>query len=264
MGAVTYRFDYAKFLFHVKPHIWNLTSQRIHALAHEMKVKGEWLKSHKTTRLWYNQDADMETWSLEIWGEWAQVVSRYPPDWVPCLKRLDVRAILWDVNEEAIIEVGQHLQKNLTRYNVNVYSTKPRTKRDGRDAGGKGFSIGSHKSDLRVTCYKRSGEPCAQEFQCSGALLARHYTEVMDLVSGAKGTIDPWNALNMRIQASGTRRMADAFNSANLATHWPTWAPVGADNLVASWPEDDSGARWSDAEQQSTFGDDVVLPADQL
>jgi hypothetical protein len=264
MGTVMYRPDYAKFLMQVRPELWSLTSRRFHEASHLMKVKGDWLKSHRMTRLWFNHESGYETWSIEIWGEWAQIVDRLPMEYLATLKRFDVRAILWDTDEATIIEVGQHLQKNLSQFNVNVYSTKPRSKRDGRDSGGKGFAIGSHKSDLRITTYKRTGEPCAQEYQCSGALLNRHVTDVMDICAKANSSISAWAGLVARVVASGERRMEMCFRLSGLGTSWPTFENQASEFIRETWPDEDYIAPWDDTEQQSYFGDDAVLPGDEL
>ena len=222
MGTVTFRPDYAKFIFECEPEVWNHLYRVANETSHEMKFNGEWLKSHKTNRLWYNAQSGRETWTLEIWGEWTGIVSRLPVDWILLLKRFDVRAIVWDAEEDTIIELGQHLQRTISSHNINVYSTKPASKRLGRDRGGKGFAIGSHKSDLRVTCYKRTGEPVAQEFQCTGAMLNRLKLAAWDWYQKTGKTIDPWKNLSARLQAEGNKRLMRVLESAGVGTYWPT------------------------------------------
>lgn len=253
MATAKYRFDYAKFLWTGQAEMWNHFYRAINETSHERKYKGEWLKSHKTQRLWFNPETKNETWSLEIWGEWAGIVEVMSASNLFYLKRLDVRAIIWEASEEAIIEVGQHLQRSISTTNINVYATKPRTKRGGRDAGGKGFSIGSHKSDLRVTCYKRTGEPCAQEYQCSGAMLKNMVDRVNATYNAGKGTIDAWALLRREIEEAGAKRLAQVFNRAGISTYWPTFAREGVPELPpiqaqfipsdADWQEYEDWAR---------------------
>ena len=228
MSTVTFRPDYAKFLFECEPEVWNLLYRAFCEQSHEMKFAGEFLKSHKTNRLWFNPQNGYETWSLEIWGEWTGIISKMSPDWILSLKRFDVRAIVWDAGEDTIITLGQHLQRTVTSHNINVYSTKPASKRLGRDRGGKGFAIGSHKSDLRVTCYKRTGEPVAQEFQCTGAMLTRLKLQAWDWYHKTSGTIDIWKNLSNRIQVEGNKRLMRILESAGVGTYWPT---VGAHDI---------------------------------
>jgi hypothetical protein len=228
MSTVQFRPDYAKFLFECQPEVWNHMYRVFCETSHEMKFAGEFLKSHKTNRLWYNAEKGMETWSLEIWGEWTGIVTRLSADWLLSLKRFDVRAIVWDATKDTILDLGQHLQRNVTSHNVNVFSTKPATKRLGRDRGGVGFAIGSHKSDLRVTCYKRTGETVAQEFQCTGAMLSRLKLAAWDWYQKTSKTIDPWVNLGKRIEAEGNKRLMRVLESAGVGTYWPT---IGADDL---------------------------------
>jgi len=228
MATVTFRADYAKFMFECTPEVWNHIYRTVNELSHEMKFNGEWLKSHKTNRLWYNAEKGMETWVLEIWGEWTGIVEKMPPENVLLLKRFDVRAIVWDADKDTILDLGQHLQRNVTSHNINVYNTKPASKRLGRDRGGVGFAIGSHKSDLRVTCYKRTGEPVAQEFQCSGAMLNRLKLASWDWYQKTGKTVDIWKNLGFRIQKEGNTRLQRVLESAGVGTYWPT---IGAHDL---------------------------------
>lgn len=233
MATVTFRYDYAKFLIQCPPDMWHQWYQELTRESHEMKVKGEWLKSHKVNRLWFNAEVGMETWSIDIWGEWASIIERLPMQWIQYLKRADVRAIVWDATEATVIDIGQHLQKHITSHNVNVYSTKPSSKRLGRDRGGKGFAIGSHKSDLRVTVYKRTGEPCAQEFQCSGAMLARCVRECLEQGKYFTGAYSIWDGLKGKIEKAGNQRLQLILEKGGIGTYWPV---LGAHNIAPLTP----------------------------
>lgn len=222
MSTVTFRVDYAKFLIQCAPDMWHQWYSELNRESHEMKVTGEWLKSHKVNRLWFNADSQMETWAIDIWGEWAAIVNRLPAEWIGNLKRLDVRAIVWDATKETVLDIGQHLQRNVTSHNINVFSTKPATKRLGRDRGGVGFAIGSHKSDLRITTYKRTNEPVAQEFQCSGAMLSRLIVECMQQRQYFTGAYSIWNGLQGKIEKEGQKRLMRVLESAGIGTYWPT------------------------------------------
>ncbi len=222
MGTVQFRYDYAKFLVTCPPELWHLYYEELNRESHEMKVAGEWLKSHKVNRLWYNADAGMETWSIDIWGEWAGIVDKLTPNWIEYIKRVDVRAIVWDATKDTVLDIGQHLQRTVTSHNVNVFSTKPATKRLGRDRGGVGFAIGSHKSDLRITTYKRTGEPVAQEFQCSGAMLARLVASTIAIVGPSANVRSVWRQLRLLIEAEGQKRLMRVLESASIGTYWPT------------------------------------------
>lgn len=233
MATVTFRPDYAKFLIEAVPEVWNHMYRVFCETSHNLRFQGEFLKSHKTNRLWFNGEKGMETWSLEVWGEWAGIVRALPADWILSLKRFDVRAIVWDADKGTILDLGQHMQRNVTSHNINVYNTKAASKRLGRDRGGVGFAIGSHKSDLRITCYKRTGDPVAQEFQCTGAMLARLKLASWDWYNKCGRSIDPWVNLGKRIEAEGNKRLQRVLESAGIGTYWPT---IGAHDLPALPP----------------------------
>lgn len=228
MQTVNFRPDYAKFVLEMEPDRFNQYYQALNAISHTRKYHGDWLKSHKVTRLWAD-GAGMETWSIEIWGEWAGLVAALTsPTWILSLRRFDVRAIAWDTNEQAIINLGQHLQRHVTSYNVNVYSTRPASKRMGRDRGGKGFAIGSHKSDLRITIYKRQGEPTAVEAQCSGAMLKRLVANSIQVAPlGADGHLT-WLELSDQIVTLARARFNRVLELSGIGQYWPV---VGAPDL---------------------------------
>ncbi len=228
MPTVQFRPDYAKFLIEAKPEVWNHIYRTFCETSHEMKFNGEFLKSHKTNRLWFNAEKGMETWSLEVWGEWTGIVYRLPNFWSLWLKRFDVRAIVWDATKDTVLDLGQHLQRNVTSHNINVYNTKPASKRLGRDRGGVGFAIGSHKSDLRITCYKRTSEPVAQEFQCSGAMLQNIITDIVAAGVMDDETRSAWGAIGKRIEVQGNKRLVRVLESSGVGTYWPT---IGAEDI---------------------------------
>lgn len=225
MSTIHWRVDYARFIFHVPAEVWSSYTSLLHNSSHELKFHGEWLKSHKVNRLYYDATSGRETWAVDIWGEWAGIVHSLPITWLHSLARLDVRAIVWDTTGETIVNIGQHLQKHVTSYNIHVYSSREATKRLGRDRGGKGFAIGSHKSDLRITTYKRKNEPCAQEFQMSGAYLKRLVASTVATCGGSKGTIDPWSFLTDLISLHGTQRLDRVLKSASCE---PFWTIIGS------------------------------------
>lgn len=112
------------------------------------------------------------TYSFETWGEfsdiWAQTVR--DGEWTN-LQRLDFR-IECDIDPSKLPGFAHYVEKN-GKYsrNVSTFSSREREKKEGRHAGGKGCSIGSHKSDRRLVAYKRKGERGAIELQMSGNAL---------------------------------------------------------------------------------------------
>ena len=231
MGIASFRYDYAKFLIECTPELWAHWYQGLNLASHERKYSTEWLKSHKVNRLWYNAAANKETWSIDIWGEWAGIVDVLDAAWFPFLKRLDVRAIVWDADEAAVSSLGLHLFKNITSHNIRVFNTRPATKRLGRDRGGIGFAIGSHKSDLRISVYKRTGEPVALEYQMSGAFLERLKGEVCKQLAGGDDTVDYFFHLRERVKIAGETRLTRVLDAAGIGSYWPTLGSIPAPEL---------------------------------
>ncbi len=220
MSAVIFRPDYAKFIFELPRGIFAMNYRHMCELSHLRKYHGDFLRSHHVQAL-PCMNPDFETTVLELWGEWAGLVELFPPIWIQSLQRYDVRATLWDTSEEAIIATGQHLQKTVTSYNINVYSTRPASKRRGRSRGGKGYAIGSHKSEIRVTCYKRTGEPSAVEFQIQGPKLKKAAKALYQELGSHSGTIDIWKGLTRICQQIGDERLTKVFGLAGIGNYWP-------------------------------------------
>lgn len=216
-----FRFDYAKFIIECSPDNWNALYGQFRNARDRFKAAGDFDKAHKTTRLYFNAQAGKETWALEVWGEWAGIVQNLPAWWASKLKRLDVRAVMWDADSKSIRAVGQHLVAAALPYNVTQHNRRPSTKRQGRDRGGVGFAIGSHKSDLRVTCYKAGNEPCAIEFQMTGRYLERVYTEACAEMSQFPGVASVWLYLREGVQREGERRLTRSMEMAGIGVYWP-------------------------------------------
>lgn len=246
METVLYRLDYAKFLITCEPDRWQTLYHALNLHSHQRKYHTEWLKSHKVNRLYYNAAAGMETWAVDIWGEWAGIVEVLPAHWLVWLKRLDVRATLWEATEDSIVTTGHHLERTVNTFNITSYSSRPGSKRLGRDRGGKGFAIGSKKSDLRITIYKRTNEPCAQEFQCTGRILQAAKERILDRYSRMGDTMNVWHAMRFEIEATGSRRLARVMELGGLGTYWPTYGTAEPPTLPPyqtefSVPSDDEG-----------------------
>jgi len=75
---------------------------------------------------------------------------------------------------------------------------------------------------------KRTGEPVAQEFQCSGAMLNRIKMASWSWYQQTGKTVDIWKNLGFRIQKEGNTRLQRVLESAGVGTYWPT---VGAHDL---------------------------------
>jgi len=225
MGTLLWRADYAKFVVEVAPENWPSTYRAIQDAANLKKCAGDFKDHHRVNRWYYNAVSGMETWSIDIFGEWAGLVEHLPIKWVPCLRRYDVRAIVWDTNDEVILNIGTHLVRNITSWNIHLFHSKVAKKSDKRDRGGTGFAIGSHKSDLRSSVYKRHGEPAAMEHQMKGPMLQRIAHNVFCEFQGCAQTISPWWAIHQRVVEEGEKRLERTLQAAGIGTYWPTLGP---------------------------------------
>lgn len=258
MSTVIYRPDYAKFVMDLPRGLFSTYYQRFCELSHECKFSGDFLRSHKVTAL-YNQNIDRETTILEVWGEWAGIVRLLPSTWGAYLKRFDARAIVWDADKEAVLAVGQRFQRSSVGYNVEVFNSKPASKRLGRDRGGVGFRLGSRKSDLCIVVYKRATEPVAQEVRLSGQILRTAVGFSLGAIDGTADTRSFWSQLLDRAAFWGQRRLSRCLDRAGIGVYWPTFVHDRKDewdSLQTSFapvvpqttePEDDR--LWSNDEQ---------------
>lgn len=230
MSTVTFRPDYAKFTMELPRGLFSQYYRRLNELSHEKKFHGEWLKSHKVTAL-RSMSPEMETTVIEIWGEWAGLVRSLPfPEWGRFLRRFDVRAIVWDADKEAVLAVGQRLQRGNCGYNVEVFNSKPASKRMGRDRGGVGFRVGSRKSDLCMVIYKRSNEPVAIEYRYQAHALRSSVDWVMHYIQADGKLFDPWSYLIERCASGGQIRLARVLDKVGIGSYWPTYATSKKDD----------------------------------
>ena len=231
MSDIVYRFDYARFKIECAPENWEKIYNGFREARATFKASGEFDKSHKVNRLWYNAQSGMETWALDIWGEWAGIVQSLDVWWFDQLTRLDVRGTLWDADDDAVMALGQHLVKARGPYNVHTYSSRPSTKRMGRDRGGEGFAVGSHKSDLRISVYKRAKEPTAQEFQMTGRYLVRSMETARENWFATDKTVCLWYRLKECIIEAGQARFERVLDQAGIGTYWPVPGPLPTPEL---------------------------------
>lgn len=122
----------------------------------------------------YNNATQQREYFVDVWGSLAQGIIELAPDYVAAfgLRRVDVRMPLPEATEKGIAGVARVLAgRGKGRRNVNVFNSAPRSKEGGRNAGGMGIAIGSHKSDWRGSIYKRGSEPAAMEGQYQGKKL---------------------------------------------------------------------------------------------
>lgn len=231
MSTVIYRFDYLKLLL-VTPR--GTFHQYYRAIVEAAAKKGfdglKWDRSHKVQSA-PSIDGEWERTFVDIWGEAAELLWELPFNpWHEWIKRLDIRATLWDVEEDSVLFTGQRLQRNVSSLNIEVFSSKPASKRMGRDRGGKGFRVGSRKSDVCVVVYKRTREPAAQEFRFQGQALLNAINPIADELGHLADVCDLWAKLEMGLRARGERRLERALNEAGIGTYWPLFNHAAHDD----------------------------------
>lgn len=226
-----YRFDYARFKIECSPETWNQVYEGFRNARATFKASGDFDKSHKTSRLWFNAQSRKETWALDIWGEWAGIVWSLDEWWFQWLTRVDIRSTLWDVDGEQVRALGQTFRSETCGYNVHVYDTRPASKRMGRDRGGHGVAIGSHKSDLRIAIYKRAKDPTAMEFQMTGRYLERSKEAARKNWLNTNKTAGLWYRLKELVQEAGEARWERVLESHGIGTYWPLQGPLPTPEL---------------------------------
>lgn len=106
---------------------------------------------------------------FEIWGLAAdEFAYNMPLNWRNDITRLDFRTNIPDpVKDPAELTQEFMTVNGNNRRTIGYKVSPPRTKQDGRDAGGKSITIGSHESARRLAIYKRGKEHWGLECQFS-------------------------------------------------------------------------------------------------
>jgi hypothetical protein len=116
---------------------------------------------------------------FNVWGATADEVFHWLSSaWLMRLMRIDVRHALDDTKMDfkAIYELAE--ARAGAKYTVHRFRSPYKQKRQGRDAGGSGVTIGGQGAARRISIYQRSNEGPAWEYQFSGKPL---YTLLTDL-----------------------------------------------------------------------------------
>lgn len=145
-------------------------------------------------------------WAFEAWGEVADRVQELPwAIWAPHMQRMDVRDE-WVLTHKGVDAMYQHLRQHKAgSKNVHLFDSRPTTKRQGRDTGGYGLALGSHKSDLRTTFYVRGHEGAAYEFQVAGDKLEQKISAI-NLMANSKydnSAMNLWYQLQLALWSMG-------------------------------------------------------------
>lgn len=167
----SFRVDYLKIWLSGTPSA--VISEKVwlaEVLQSEGNTNGYGAKPFKSTP---SYKATTEVWveMFECWGPQCDKLARLltPAQWAG-VSRVDYREEI-DEPPVSLLRLEQ-MTRDVSQggLSVNRYTSRPRTKRGGRDAGGEGIGLGAHSSDRRVTVYKRGRDPWAVELQVSGKM----------------------------------------------------------------------------------------------
>lgn len=132
----------------------------------------------------YNPNLPHTTKYLEIWGDLA---NEYYERLVMELQGVDVMRI--DYREELPGEVDLNAladkAQNVGRRQYQKFNQRVREKSNDRSAGGFGLAKGSHKSERRISVYKRASELPAAEIQLRKDKAAEFHNQVRGMLDKA-------------------------------------------------------------------------------
>jgi hypothetical protein len=126
--------------------------------------------AYKVSKVMVKGGAYMDIY--ECWGMTAELLVDSPFLYENANRilplRIDYRVELSEDVKTDQVFYAIHAKSNS---NVQTFNSRTRNKSDDRDAGGQGFSVGSHKSDRRLVVYQRGHERPALEVQTRKRLL---------------------------------------------------------------------------------------------
>lgn len=117
---------------------------------------------------------------FNVWGEAAQHFFKVLlPSEFHHLMRLDYREPVDAPGLDFVALFTQAEERNGLRNTVKRFRSPHRARRQGRDAGGDGLTIGGEGAQKRATIYKRAAEGAAFEYQLAGKELKKLVTSAL-------------------------------------------------------------------------------------
>lgn len=162
------RIDYVRIVYRgTVEHLNRWADLMTSCLPDRVKVLPEVMKKHCRFFTIYDPVMKRPSKGFEIWGIEADTFfACLPPTHYLTITRIDVRSDVPEPPKD--IEKLTHEVMNYSNNNrrtVGYKKSPPRTKQEGRDAGGKSLTVGSHESERRLALYKRGKENWALEVQ---------------------------------------------------------------------------------------------------
>lgn len=228
----TYTPDYCSYMFwadydlaQVRIGIWEL---HIQTTLKNLKLDDD--GGHRTRVVAARPDGKRQ-YVLHAWGTHAWVFySLTAPDWVAQLTRVDFKQAI-DAEEEDIKAVGRAVEDSKPQWAYDGYTRPARQKLDGKDAGGTGWKLGSKKSDVVITTYKKPRSDAQWEVQAKGAWLARRIATAVEVIKTTGDVTGALDGIKAEAVAEGQRRYCIALENAGVGTYWPdasAWADQDA------------------------------------
>lgn len=151
------RFDIRDRLIAIEKRIGDCAAE-----AHQDNKGGDWRRHNDHSQ----KDTHMVVY-YELWGELADIYCRrYGMSILQGeIRRIDIRRSL---PEQIDLSRMANIADNNGRRQFQQFNQRDRNKSDDRSSGGRGWAKGSHKSERRLTGYKRASETPAMELQLRG------------------------------------------------------------------------------------------------
>lgn len=226
MDNLFFQWDYLSIGFEMEPDLFHTYLTTLEELGEKHLGREVWINGTKV-RAMGAVDGAKRRYFFSAWGRAARIVQYLPVTWAPFVRRLDVKCWEAGLTGAQADTIGNTLLTSKPAYNITVINSKPRRKTDDRDAGGKGFAIGSHKSDLRVSSYTRGGAPYCLEFQCKGDMLDRILNNCLRDTMVRGDNLVFWSCVKEQIQACGGARYTRALSAAGIGQYVPVQQPNG-------------------------------------
>lgn len=204
----------------------------------------------ETMRHYPGLDTSKPPWKVTTMGGWGSVAKYYiieawgpvcelannliNPAWFGRLTRVDYKAILWDKGIDENYMVGMTLGMADTLPMVSTFNKPGRSKAGDQDGGGKGWAMGSHKSDLRVSSYSKNRREPGIEFQCRDKMLKRLRNAVVRAMPERSSNRVLFTSLGQEICKIAYKRVKKKFTEAGLVHTFQDYALADVETAILS------------------------------
>jgi hypothetical protein len=226
MSVVSFVPDYGKWEFR-----WSQENFQI-ALEHFKEVFMQHPEANNGKRdMWKvsvlrDRNAGGNYYILECWGRACiQMHFLSGPHWFANLMRVDFKAQVYDLDGDQNYYIGMALGMHDTGYSLAVHNKPIRMKVGDKDAGGRGFSIGSHHSDLRISSYNKGFGPVGLEFQLKNDMLVRLKAQSIANFARGASNVTLLRELSQACQAVAYGRLRQVFTRAGMLPELEKFLP---------------------------------------